>query len=302
MPEERINQHARLPEPIYHDAYLALIEAPDRGVFYADYPFDITPPTDAHPFFNHFFRPEQTSEVLENLGRRWQPFGGSGYFVLVALLAFAVVAALVFVLLPILLGRRFRGALGALGSARAARIVGYFTLLGLAFLLVEVSLIQQYILILGQPTLAIATVIGALLLFSGLGSTLSPRIGWGKAMAALVVLLAVYAVWPRFVTPAMWCPGPGPPTTVPRSSARWWRRRCWRCPSASPSSSRSEPGSSWSPRSSVGVPGEWDEGDVDEAFHVDLLAIASDQPQRRCGRAFHVPHQGVLLPDRAGRA
>jgi hypothetical protein len=70
--------------------------------------------------------------------------------------------------------------------------VGYFTLLGLAFLLVEVSLIQQYILLLGQPTLAVATVIGALLLSSGVGSSVSGRFGWGRVMLALVVVLAVY--------------------------------------------------------------------------------------------------------------
>ncbi len=203
MPDEMVNRYARLPEPVYHDTYVALLGAPDRGAFYADYPFDITPPTDAHPFFFHLFRWEQTSDVLENLGRRWQPFGGSGYFVLLALLAFAVVAALVLVLLPVLLRRRFRGALQSIGGVRATRILGYFTLLGLAFLLVEVSLIQRYILVLGQPTLAVATVIGALLLFAGLGSSLSRRFDWGRAMIALVVLLAVYPLLVDGLTPLL---------------------------------------------------------------------------------------------------
>jgi spermidine synthase len=203
MPDEMVNRYARLPEPVYHDTYVALLRAPDRGAFYADYPFDITPPTDAHPFFFHLFRWEQTSDVLENLGRRWQPFGGSGYFVLLALLAFAVTAALVFVLLPVLLRRRFRGALQSIGGMRATRILGYFTLLGLAFLLVEVSLIQRYILVLGQPTLAVATVIGALLLFAGLGSSLSRRFSWGRAMIALVVLLAVYPLLVDGLTPLL---------------------------------------------------------------------------------------------------
>lgn len=203
MPDEMINQYARLPEPIYHDTYLELIRAPNRNAFYAAYPFDIAPPTDDHPFFFHFFRWEQTPEVLENLGRRWQPFGGSGYFVLLALLGFAVLAAFVFVLLPVFLRRRFRQALNAVGSLRAARILGYFTLLGLAFLLVEVSLIQQYILVLGQPTLAIATVIGSLLLFSGLGSMLSRRVRWLYAMVALVIVLLIYPWLVDLVTPLL---------------------------------------------------------------------------------------------------
>ncbi len=145
--------------------------------------------------------------MLEGLGSRWQPFGGSGYLVLLALLAFAIVAALVFVLLPVLARRRFREALTAVGGARAARFLGYFILLGLAFLLVEVSLIQQYILLLGQPTLAIATVIGALLLSSGLGSLLSVRlsrwIGWGPGLVALTILIVVHPLLVDFLAPVL---------------------------------------------------------------------------------------------------
>ena len=203
MPPEMVNRTARLPEPVYAQTYRELIEATDRGAFFASQPFDVTPPTDTHPFFFHFFRAEQTPDVLENLGRRWQPFGGSGYFVLVALLAFAVAAALLFVLLPIALRRRFRDALGTIGRTRSAKVLGYFALLGLAFLLVEVSLIQQFILLLGRPTLAVAAVIGALLLWSGIGSSLSLRVDWRLAMLALVVLLLAYPLVVAALNPVL---------------------------------------------------------------------------------------------------
>jgi spermidine synthase len=203
MPEEMINQYARLETDVYHDTFSQLINSPDRAAFYADYDYEIAPPTDDKPFFFHFFRWEQTPAVIENLGRRWQPFGGSGYFVLLALLMFALVAALVFVIAPITLKKNFRAALTNSGLANAARNLSYFVLIGLAFLFVEVSLIQQYILLLGQPTLAIAAVIGALLLFSGLGSALSPRIPWRYAMLALVVLLLIYPLLVDAVTPVL---------------------------------------------------------------------------------------------------
>jgi hypothetical protein len=203
MPPEMVNRYARLPEPVYADGYRELIEAADREAFFASQPFEVTPPTDVRPFFFHFFRAEQTPDVIENLGRRWQPFGGSGYFVLVALLAFALAAALLFVLLPVVLRRRFRDALRAIGGGRAARVVGYFVMLGLAFLLVEVSLIQQFILLLGQPTLAVATVIGALLLSSGVGSSVAARLDWRVAMLALVVLLVAYPLVVAAVTPSL---------------------------------------------------------------------------------------------------
>ncbi len=203
MPPAMINRYARLETPIYHDLFLALATAPDRAAFYAAYDFDIAPPTDDHPFFFHFFRWRQTPAVLQNLGQRWQPFGGSGFFVLLALLAFAALAALMFVLLPVGLRGRFRAALRGAGSGRSARALGYFTAIGLAYLLVEVALIQRYILTLGQPTLAVATVIGALLLFSGLGSARSRRLPWRRAMLGLVALLAVYPWLTEALTPLL---------------------------------------------------------------------------------------------------
>jgi spermidine synthase len=194
MPEELVNRFATTEQPLFHEQAVELATTSDRDALYARSPFDITPPTDDRPFFFHFFRWHQTPEVLENLGRRWQPFGGSGYFVLLALLAFAVVAALVFVLAPIALARRFRSALCELGARRAAPALAYFTALGLAFLLVEIALVQRAILVLGQPALALATVIGSVLLGSGLGSIVSSRLPWRASLVAAATLAVVGAV------------------------------------------------------------------------------------------------------------
>jgi hypothetical protein len=148
------------------------------------------------PVFFHFFKWRQTPDILNNLGRTWQPFGGSGYFVLVALLIFAVLAALVFIVIPVALPSRFRSALRETGAARSTRILVYFGSLGLAYLLIEVATIQQFVLILGQPTLAIAVVLATLLLFSGIGSTWSSRLPWARMLAALAVLALL---WPWIV-------------------------------------------------------------------------------------------------------
>ncbi|NPV68027.1 MAG: hypothetical protein HPY64_12860 [Anaerolineae bacterium] len=198
-----VNRFARLETPIYHETLTTLADAPDRAAFYAAYDFDIRPPTDDHPFFFHFFRWRQTPEVLQNLGTRWQPFGGSGFFVLLALLIFAAVAALLFVLVPVALRSRFREALRGAGRGRAPRVAVYFAAIGLAYLLVEVALIQTYMLTLGQPTLAVAVVIGALLLWSGVGSArLGQRAGrWW--IAALAVIIALTPLIVRLLTPLL---------------------------------------------------------------------------------------------------
>lgn len=194
MPEELVNRFAVAERPLFHEQAVDLATTANRDAFYARSQFDITPPTDDRPFFFHFFRWDQTPDVLENLGRRWQPFGGSGYFVLLALLAFALVAAVAFVLAPIALARPFRSSLGELGVRRAAPILAYFTALGLAFLLVEIALVQRAILVLGQPALALATVIGIVLLASGLGSIASSRLPWRASLVAAAALAALGAL------------------------------------------------------------------------------------------------------------
>ena len=52
----------------------------------------------------------------------------------------------------------------------------YFSCLGLGFMLVEIPLIQKFILLLGQPLYSISTILAALLVSSGVGSMLSGRI------------------------------------------------------------------------------------------------------------------------------
>jgi hypothetical protein len=176
------NRYNRLPEDEYRPLAAALLTASDPGRVYADTQFDVAPPTDDHPFFGHFFRWSQAGDVLDSIGRTWQPFGGAGYFVLVVLLGFAVLGGSVLIVAPLVLTRSWRG-----GTTSRMRwwTVAYFGLLGVAFLFVEIPLAQRYILLIGRPTTALATVLFALLVASGAGSLLSARVPWRLAAAAL---------------------------------------------------------------------------------------------------------------------
>ena len=81
-------------------------------------------------------------------------------------------------------------------------LYGYFALLGVGFMLIEVALIQKFILILGYPTLAFSVILFALLLAGSAGSYLSQRLPVHRARetiraAALCAALLVglcYAV------------------------------------------------------------------------------------------------------------
>ena len=190
---DEVNRYSILPEPIYSEAFTALLDAEPREAFYAAYPFDVSPPTDDRPFFGHYFKWSQAGQVLSELGKTWQPFGGAGYFVVVALLLLATALAGVLIVLPVVLTRRRSSPAGSRPRHSWASLM-YFGAIGLAFLLVEIPLIQRFILFLGHPSYALMSVLFTLLLFSGVGSALSERLPARLALALLVVLLLI-APW-----------------------------------------------------------------------------------------------------------
>ena len=186
-----VNQHNRLPEPIYYRAFSALLADPEGTI--RAYPYDIRPATDNRPFFFHTFRWRQTPEVLAGLGTTWQPFGGSGYLVLVALLALVSLLAVVFIAGPLLVRRGGRQAVPAPAGIKRRALL-YFLMLGLAFLFIEIPLAQRFILFIGHPSTALGVVVFAILVFSGLGSLSAPRWRLPVALLALIATALVTSV------------------------------------------------------------------------------------------------------------
>jgi hypothetical protein len=175
MPAE-LNRRNQLPEPVYHELYSELIQSPQSAIDL--YKFNLHPPTDDRPYFYHFFRWAQTPEVLSSLGQTWQPFGGSGYLVLVALLVMVLLIAAALLIFP-----------GFAGASRSSPGIAYFACIGAGYLLLEIPLIQQFTLLLDRPTLALAVVLFTLLLMSGIGSWFSARMPLRSSLAALAALV-----------------------------------------------------------------------------------------------------------------
>ncbi len=208
QPEET-NRYNRLPESVYYLRFNELLNAASRQAFYQAYPFEVSPPTDDRPFFGHFFKWSQAGQVWAEMGKTWQPFGGAGYFVILAMLLLAGVMAGVLILLPVAArharlrpGMASNAEIQALGIPAArqystAPVLAYFGLIGLAYLLVEIPLLQRFILYLGHPAYSIAAILFTLLFFSGLGSRWGQRIALGQALACLAALLvAAPALFP----------------------------------------------------------------------------------------------------------
>jgi len=192
---EEINRRNILPEEVYYQAFIDVIEKKQRDVFYEQYMYDVRPPVDDHPFFGHYFKWSQIGGIWRSLGTTWQPFGGAGFLVILAIFGLAVILASVLIILPAIVKNETK----KLPVKGTIRILIYFGMIGLAFLLVEMPMIQQFILYLDHPTYAMAVVLFSLLLFSGFGSR------WGNKIlsisAALLVLLVFLTGW-LFLLPA----------------------------------------------------------------------------------------------------
>jgi len=180
------NRYNILPQSEYYQTYVKLLKSNPRAEFYAAYAYDVHPPTDDRPFFAHYFKWTQTPQILAELGTAWLPFGGAGYFLILALLIMAILFAGVLIILPVAVRKR---PLQDSRSRSPVRQLIYFGLLGLAFMFVELPLLQGFILYLGQPAYAVAFVLCSLLLFSGIGSRYSPHIPLRLALPTLAVLI-----------------------------------------------------------------------------------------------------------------
>jgi hypothetical protein len=184
---DEVNLRNVLPEPVYYQLFTNLMVDPEKTT--AAYEFQLQPPRDNHPYFYHFFRWRQTPSVIAALGTTWQPFGGSGYFVLLVLLMLVLVFAAALVLSPYLVQRRVPGQ-----AAPGKYFILFFACLGAGYLLVEIPLIQSLTLLLDKPVHALVVVLFSMLVASGVGSLASPRLPLAPAIVALIFTILLLSL------------------------------------------------------------------------------------------------------------
>jgi hypothetical protein len=170
--QREINQYSILEKPVYYESICSMLRRDTRDKFYEHYVFNIKPPTDDKPYFFHFFRLSALFYLLKTLGREWIPFVEWGYVILWGTLVQALIVAPLFIFLPLIFIRNKE----RLSSLEKGKIFSYFSLLGLAFMFIEMCYIQKFIFLLTHPMFALALVLFTLMFFSGIGSLLSSRI------------------------------------------------------------------------------------------------------------------------------
>ncbi len=146
-------------------------------------PLDLTPPTDDRPFFFNMLRPGAWLQDPKAVGALDLAFLGN--LRATQTLVYAILASLLLTVTAIVvpLWRR-REDLRAYRPTVVVAACSYFALIGFGFMLVEIGLLSQLNVYLGHPTLALAVVLGGLILATGLGSWLSQRVPLHRGMWA----------------------------------------------------------------------------------------------------------------------
>jgi spermidine synthase len=208
MPPDEANRYNLLQRPYFYDAAIALA-GQGAGDFLQRYKYDLEPATDDRPYFFHFFKWPLLPELWQLRGQGGLPLLEWGYLVLAATLVQALLASLLLIVLPLrLLKHREQAEATAVSRGK---VLLYFVSIGLAFLFLEIALIQKFILFLSHPLYAAAVVLSAFLLFAGVGSNYSKAMAAraGRAVAvrrgiAIIVLTAgAYLLWLNGVLTAL---------------------------------------------------------------------------------------------------
>lgn len=163
---EETNIVNRLDDSYLFDAATKLL-AGEGEAFYDAYPFYVRPATDDRPFFAHTFKGAIVKKYLIPYGRVSIPLIDWGYLLLWTALGILVLLSLSLIVLP--LGTAGRG------TREKLPVFVYFGSLGLAFMFLEMSFLQQFIRYLYDPVFSAAVVIGSFLVYSGIGSLIAGR-------------------------------------------------------------------------------------------------------------------------------
>jgi spermidine synthase len=201
MKEERANRFDRLEAPYFFIGANAL--GGDKGQDFLDaYVFNVSPATDDRPYFSHFFRWDKALLLFHHLRAESLPLIELGYVIIVATLVQAVLASLVFILLPLFFlewigpPRAKRETLS--GRTRVPATFLYFALVGLAFMLMEMALLPKFTFLLAHPIYSAALVLSSVLVFAGCGS-LSVRRVQARWNGFLWVAGAAIFLWVGFM-------------------------------------------------------------------------------------------------------
>jgi hypothetical protein len=145
-------------------SYARLITAKDRSALLAESDWDLSPTTDDRPFYFHTTKLKNQFQTAFGKSMLF----GNGLSALLTLMMISTGLVVLFVVAPLAVagGPLPPGWFGWLA---------YFGALGAGFMLIEVSILQRFVLLLGHPVYSLTVTLFSLLLGTGLGAAWSRR-------------------------------------------------------------------------------------------------------------------------------
>jgi hypothetical protein len=173
-----------------------ILASGDPGNFSRQYAYNVAPVTDDNPFFFYTVQTRDVWNFVRNASRLNADYKvNRAVPMLFGVFGVSILATALVLLLPrLLLGSRLPA------DRRILTFLWYFLFIGAGYILIQVALIQKFVLFLGHPTYALTVIIFSMLVASGLGSYWSRRIigqhderlRWVfPAVTVLVIILAV---------------------------------------------------------------------------------------------------------------
>ena len=176
--DNEVNRFNRIREPWFYQAARQLLNDKQKNEFISQYKYTITPASDDKPFFHHFFKWSSLEELLSLRNQGGLMLVEMGYMVVLSTLFLAIISSIILILLPLLFfyfrsdqNRSFN-----LSTTGHLLLFSYFFAIGLAFLFIEIAIMQKMILFLHHPIYAIPVVLSAFLVFAGFGSAWTQKL------------------------------------------------------------------------------------------------------------------------------
>jgi len=169
-----------MPNSKINNEYSQIINSKNLDEFIDDHPMDLKPSTDDCPFFFNNKRLRSVPGILYGTTK------DVGIFLLYGLFIVALFLTFILIIIPAYLNR---GDLFKNETKSKFSYLIYFSLLGISFMIVEVSFLQKFMLFLGHPIYSIMVVIFSLLLFAGSGSFITNKIIQEKLIPRLKIIL-----------------------------------------------------------------------------------------------------------------
>jgi predicted membrane-bound spermidine synthase len=182
-----------LPGDAPKNEFGQLLTAADPAAYERNYQYDISPVGDNRPFFFYTVQPRDLWNFLSQASDKTADYKvNKAVPILFRSLFVSIGAVLVILLLPpVVLRTRLPRERGTLV------FLLYFFFIGAGYILIEVALIQKFVLFLGQPVYALTCVIFTMLLSSGIGSYFSRnfiRQEDGRLKIALALVAALVSL------------------------------------------------------------------------------------------------------------